>query len=148
MWIYRLRWRVEQLFRTCKRDGLDLEGTQMLEGSRLFKLAALALGAAARTLQLVDARDGSTRPAGDAVDEEMLPILAAISTSLEGGTVRQKNPHPRGSLAFVAWIAARLGGWNCYYRRPGPKTMRTGWKTLAAYLAGAIITQNLTQQNP
>jgi hypothetical protein len=30
------------------------------------------------------------------------------------------------SLAWLAWIATRLGGWNCYYKPPGPKTMRAG----------------------
>ena len=38
---------------------------------------------------------------------------------LEGATARQKNPHPKGSVA-------RLGGWNCYYKPPGPKTMARG----------------------
>ena len=65
-----------------------------------------------------------------------------LSKKLEGKTLRQKNPHPHGSLAFVAWIAARLGGWNCYYKPPGPKTMRDGWNRLAATLDGyALATQ-------
>jgi len=48
-----------------KSDGLRLEETQVHEASRLFKLTAIALIAAARTIQLVDARDGSSRPASD-----------------------------------------------------------------------------------
>ena len=32
-------------------------------------------------------------------------------------------------------MVARLGGWNCYYRPPGPKTMADGWKRLAERLA-------------
>ena len=28
---------------------------------------------------------------------------------------------PPRSLAWLAWIIARLGGWNCYYKPPGPK---------------------------
>jgi hypothetical protein len=100
------------------------------------------LAAAARTIQLVDARDGSPRPASDVVDDACAPALQRISAKLEGKTARQKNPHPPGSLAFVAWIAARLGGWNCYYKPPGPKTMREGWSQLAARLDGyALATQ-------
>ena len=30
--------------------------------------------------------------------------------TLEGATERQKNPHPPDSLAFAAWVGARLGG--------------------------------------
>jgi hypothetical protein len=61
---------------------------------------------------------------------------AAICPSLEGKTPRQRNPHLRGSLSWLSWIVARLGGWNCYYKPPGPKTMRTGWDKLAAMAAG------------
>ena len=64
---------------------------------------------------------------------------AAISASLEGATDRQKNPHKQGSLAWLAWIAARLGGWNCYYKPPGPKTMRAGWAQFATMAAGFLI---------
>jgi hypothetical protein len=40
---YWLRWRIEQVFRSMKSDGLRLEETQVQEASRLFKLAAIAL---------------------------------------------------------------------------------------------------------
>ena len=49
-----------------------------------------------------------------------------VAARLEGKTARQKNPHPKGSLAFAAWVIARLGGWNGYHGKPGPKTMRWG----------------------
>jgi len=144
--LYRLRWRIEQTFRALKSDGLALEDSQIVDAERLFNLAAVALVAAIRTIQLVDARDGSPRPAADVIDEAFAPALEALSRKLEGGTQRQKNPHPPQSLAFVSWIAARLGGWNCYYKPPGPKTMRNGWNRLAATLEGyALATQG---QNP
>lgn len=141
--LYRLRWRIEQLFRTCKSDGLRFDETQMHDARRLMKFAAMALGAAARIMQLVDARDGSRRPATDALDAGLLPALKAISKTLEGNTERQKNPHPTDSLAFLAWVCARLGGWNCYYKPPGPKTMRSGWETLAAQLTGFTLASSL-----
>ena len=139
MQLYRLRWRIEQTFRSLKADGLALEDSQVIEAERMFNLAAIALAAAIRTIQLVDARDGSRRPASDVIDDEFAAGLERISQKLEGKTARQKNPHPPGSLAFVAWIAARLGGWNCYYKPPGPKTMRTGWNRLAAILEGYVL---------
>ncbi len=141
--LYRLRWRIEQLFRTCKSDGLRFDETQMHDAGRLMKFAAMALGAAARIMQLVDARDGSRRPATDALDAGFLPAFQAISKTLEGNTERQKNPHPADSLAFLAWVCARLGGWNCYYKPPGPKTMKTGWQTLAAQLTGFALATNI-----
>ncbi len=124
--LYRLRWRIEQVFRASKSDGLALEETQIEDASRIFKLAALGLAAAARILQLVEARDGSRRPASDVIDPELIEPAAAIGRTLEGRTDRQKNPHHKGTLGWLAWITARLGGWNCYYKPPGPKTMAIG----------------------
>ena len=144
--LYRLRWRIEQLFRSLKSDGLALEDTQVADAERLFNLTAIALAAAVRTIQLVDARDGSTRPASDVLDNDFAVALERLSRKLEGATAKQKNPHLPGSLAFVAWIAARLGGWNCYYGKPGPKTMHVGWNQLATTLAGYALA--IHGQNP
>jgi hypothetical protein len=143
--LYRLRWRIEQVFRAAKSDGLCLEETQVQDAHRLFNLAAIALTAAARTIQLVDARDGSSRPATDVADQEIIAAAKAIGPTLEGNTARQKNPHQPGSLAWLSWIAARLGGWNCYYKPPGPKTIRKGWNKLAAMAAGYALAK--AQQN-
>ena len=144
--LYRLRWRIEQVFRAMKSDGLRLEETQVEDAARLFKLAAIALVAAARTIQLVDARDGGSRPATDVADEDLITAAEAIGPTLEGNTARQKNTHPPRSLAWLSWIVARLGGWNCYYKPPGPKTMRAGWTRLAAMADGytlAKVKQNV-----
>lgn len=137
--LYRLRWRIEELFRVLKRDGLKFEDTQVETAGRLFKLAACALGAAGRIIQLRDARDGSPRPATDVIDDALLDPVDAIGRTLEGRTKRQQNPHAKGSLAWLAWITARLGGWNCYYKPPGPKTIAQGWQQLASMLAGYVI---------
>jgi hypothetical protein len=130
--LYRLRWRIEQVFRAMKSDGLRLEETQVTQAARLFNLAAIALVAAARIIQLVDARDGSSRPATDVAGKDVIAAAQAIGPTLERNTARQKNPHQPGSLAWLSWIVARLGGWNCYYKPPGPKTMQAGWEKLAA----------------
>jgi hypothetical protein len=137
--LYRLRWRIEQTFRALKSDGLALEETQVEEAGRLFKLAALGLAAAVRILQLVDARDGSDRPATDVIAPELIEPIAAIGKTLEGKTQKQQNPHAKGNLAWLSWIVARLGGWNCYYKPPGPKTMAIGGRQLAAMISGFII---------
>ena len=137
--LYRLRWRIEEVFRALKSDGMRLEETQMHEAQRLFKLAVVGLATACRTMQLVDARNGSPRPATDVIDAASLSAAEAIGATLEGKTERQKNPHPPHSLAWLAWIIARLGGWNCYYKPPGPKTMRAGWGQFESMAAGFTV---------
>jgi len=127
---YRERWQIEQLFRTCKSQGLDIESSQVEAAQALFNLAALAMIAATKIMQLVLARDGTVeRPATDVVMADQLPMLEALQISLEGKTAKQKNPHPKHSIAWLAWIIARLGGWTGYpsERPPGPITMRRGW---------------------
>ena len=80
-----------------------------------MKLAAMALVAAVRIMQLVLARDGGGgRPASDVLDPELLAFARALLHELEGKTAKQKNPHLDGTLAWLAWIIARLGGWNGY----------------------------------
>lgn len=143
--VYRQRWRIEEVFRALK-SGLGLPDTQIHGANRLLLLAAFALAAATRIIQLVDARDGTKRPIEDAIDPAFKPALALISRKLEGKTQRQKNPYPQESLAFLSWICARLGGWNCYYKPPGPKTMATGWKALAQQLTGYAIA--IESKNP
>jgi hypothetical protein len=137
--LYRLRWRIEQTFRMLKSDGLRLEEAQTAEPHRLLNLAALAIGAAVRIIQLVDARDGSARPASDVASDAQIAAATALCPTLEGSTERQRNHHPAGSLAWISWIIARLGGWNCYYKPPGPKTMRDGWQRFAAIANGYTL---------
>jgi hypothetical protein len=92
--IYRLRWRIEQLFRIMKSDGLKLEDSQLEAAHRLFKVSALALVAAARIIMLVDARDGGPRPASNLIAPELIEPVAAIARSLQGKTTKQQNRHP------------------------------------------------------
>lgn len=143
--LYRLRWRIEEVFRILKKDGLRLEESLVQDAEHLFRLSALALAGAVRILQLVDARDGGPRSMSDVLDDTMIDAVDAIGRTREGATQRQKNLHPRGSLAWLAWIVARYGGWNAYYKPPGPKTMADGWERFIATLSGYMIA---TAQNP
>lgn len=124
---YRLRWTIEQLFRTMKTKGFDVEALRQEQDGPLEKLVCAILIAAIKVMQLVHEREGQAgRPLGDAFDPGDQPALERVCDSLEGKTERQKNPHPRGSLAYAAWVFARLGGWTGYYGKPGPIVMLRG----------------------
>jgi hypothetical protein len=135
---YRKRWTIEQVFRTMKTRGFRIEALRQQEGP-LQKLVTAILIAAITVMQLVAERDGAAgRPLGDALDPDDGPALEKVCESLEGKTQKQKNPHPKGSLAYAAWVFARLGGWTGYYGKPGPivmlrgltefQTIKHGWK--------------------
>ena len=124
---YRLRWTIEQLFRTTKTKGFDMEALRQQEGGPLEKLVVATLVAAVTVMQLVAERDGKLkRPLSDAFDPGDQPVLERVSENLEGKTQKQKNPHPKGTLAFAAWVFSRLGGWTGYYGKPGPIVMLRG----------------------
>ena len=125
---YRKRWTIEQFFRLMKSEGLQIEDSRLETADRLLKLTAIAARAAAITLQLVQARDGQgDEPASLAFTPVQIKVIAGLGAQYEGRTRMQSNPHPVESLAWAAWIVARLGGWDGYPRtKPGPITMRRG----------------------
>lgn len=125
--LYRMRWVVEEYFHTIKTAGFSIEQADIAEPEVMIKLVAAVAVAAVTVMQLVKGRDGTTdQSLLEAFEPADQPILEAVSARLEGKTARQQNPHPKGSLAFAAWVIARLGGWTGYYDKPGPKTMRRG----------------------
>lgn len=136
---YGQRWHIEQLFRTMKTKGLAIEASQVEDAERLLKLAAIATRAACQIMQLVQARDGANeQKAGDVFEPDELEVLRVLCPTLQGKTEKQKNPHPPDSLAWAAWIIARLGGWSGYasYRPPGPITFHHGVKRFKAMAEG------------
>ena len=134
---YRQRWTIEQLFRVMKTKGFDIEAVRGLDGAPFENLAVAILIAAVQVLQMVRERDGvGRRSLADVFDPHDQPALEAVCATLEGRTERQKNPHPPGSLAYAAWVCARLGGWTGYYGKPGPIVTLQGFMRFQAMLHG------------
>ena len=106
----------------------------------MIKFVAATAVAAVTIMQLVRSRDGMTQEGvADAFEPDDQPVLEALSAQLEGATVKQKNPHPNGTLAFAAWVIARLGGWTAYYGKPGPKVMRLGLEAFRRIKYGTTL---------
>ena len=126
---YCWRWVIEQVFRTIKSKGLNIEKSEVETSERMANLATLALLTAVQVMQLVQARSGQTeQPISDAFNQLEIALIRHLNPTLEGNTQKQKNPHPPDSLAFASWVIARLGGWKglASQRPPGPITMKTG----------------------
>ena len=138
--LYRMRWTIEEFFRTLKTAGFNIEDADIGEPKPMINLVGAATIAAVTVMQLVRARDGTTNQSlTEAFDPMDQPILEAASSQLEGSTARQKNPHPKGTLAFAAWVIARLGGWTGYYGKPGPQIMRRGLQEFQAIKYGTTL---------
>jgi hypothetical protein len=132
--LYRRRWAIEQLFRALKSEGFQIEALRQTQDLPRQKLVTLLLIAAVVVQQLVHARDPvpdiAPRPITDVFMPGDIALVEACCANVEGKTERQKNPHPRGSLAYGSWVCARLGGWTGYYGKPGPIVMLRGWQSL------------------
>jgi len=139
---YRRRWTIEQFFRTLKLQGLRIEDSQLATAERLCKLVAIAASAAAIVIQLVQARDGrDSQPASLAFDQHEIKLIAILNQQMQGNTARQKNPHPPNSLAWAAWVIAKLGGWHEYEAKPpGPITFHNG---LTAFRTAASVLKHV-----
>ncbi len=91
-------------------------------------------------MQLVAEREGKARrPITDILDPDDQPALERVNQDLEGKTEKQKNPHPKGSLAYAAWVFAKLGGWTGYYGKPGPIVMLRGLTHFHAIKHGCTL---------
>jgi hypothetical protein len=142
---YRQRWTIEQLFRTIKHQGFNLEDSQLETGDALCKMAVMTTKAATRVMQLVQGRDGQIPvPAATLFSPSELVVLAYLLVQLEGETEKQKNPHPPQTLAWAAWVIARLGGWKGYRseRPPGPIIMARGLSQFEIFCRGFAAGQN------
>jgi hypothetical protein len=145
---YAWRFFIEQLFRTLKRQGLDLEASELERGEAIIKLTILALHLALKVMQLVRAREGSEQAAELVFDQQEQACLQELAPTLEGNTPKQRNPHSPHSLAWAAWLIARLGGWNGYAseRPPGVITMHRGLKHFEALFLGWQLARNLQSE--
>jgi hypothetical protein len=137
---YRTRWIIEELFRVMKAKGFAVEAVRIHDEAPFEVMAAAILIAAVEVLALARERDGAAgRPLTDVLAAEDQRALEAVCATLEGKTERQKNPHPKGSLAYAAWVCARLGGWTGYYGKPGPIVILRGLIQFRAILHGCNL---------
>lgn len=146
--LYRRRWGIEQVFRTMKSQILAIEDTLLETREALERLTAATLVVASQVMQLVQGRDqaGAARKAEVVFDPPQQAPLAALAQRLDHGRTRkQQNPHPPQSLAWAAWIIARLGGWTGYAseRPPGPVTMARGLERFQAIAEGFNLAAQL-----
>jgi Transposase DDE domain len=135
---YRWRWRIEQLFATLKRAGLDIESSQLESGEAIQRLTILGLSVALRILQLLEGRDRPDLDATIALSIDQQNCLQSLAPTLDGKTKKQQNPHPPRSMAWATWLIARLGGWSGYQsqRPPGMPTLVQGWRRFEAIFLG------------
>jgi Transposase DDE domain len=139
---YRARWIIEQYFRTLKKQGLQIEDSQVETADRLLKLVAIAARAAVIIMQLTQARDGTSTLAAPLVfSPAEIATLEALDKSYANHDKLARNLYPPHSLSWASWIIARLGGWNGREKSkpPGPITFKNGLDALRHMAQGWLL---------
>jgi len=146
---YSFRWQIEQFFRITKKQGLDFESSQLETGDGLKKLALLSFATALKILQLTLARDLKVHIlAHNFFSTKEIIILNAINNKIKGETNKQINPNKKHTLAWVAWIIARLGSWSGYESQgpPGPITYKRGYDEFRSIMIGFDIVRDVYKE--
>jgi hypothetical protein len=130
---YTCRWIIEEVFRMLKKEGFDIEGSELESGWAIRKLCVMLLDTIMKLLQMHIAYN---QPEGEgpgvevSFTEEEVECLQAISCKMEGKTIQLKNPYSQQKLIWAVWVIARIGGWKGYksQRKPGMTTLFNGLK--------------------
>ena len=134
---YLCRWMIEQLFRTMKSEGLDLEATEVETFDGILRQTVMAYQVACRVLQLVYARGRQdSQPIGEVFTGQEQKVLSQLNEQFQGTTDKQQNPYPSDQTSWATWVIARLGGWKGYLSQkpPGPATLVKGLERFAVFV--------------
>jgi hypothetical protein len=145
---YSWRWTIEEVFRILKKEGFNVEASELERGGSVRKLSLLMLEV---IIKLFLMRLAYSEPELDISadccfsDQEQAFLEHQIS-ALEGKTQKQKNPYRSNDLKRYTWAIARLGGWKGYEskRHPGITTLWTGLKYFHAAFQGWEIHRDVS----
>ena len=145
---YRCRWMIEEVFRILKKEGFDIEASELGSGRSVRKLCLLILDAIVKIFQMricLEIDEGEPLPACVCFNSEEIEFIEMQCTNLEGKTLKQKNPYVKKSLQYATWVIARLGGWKGYAseRRPGITTLWLGLKCFYQSFKGWILARDV-----
>ena len=128
---YSWRWMIEEVFRILKKEGYNIEASELESPKAVRKLSLFMLSTITKLFQMrycYHIPEGENLESMMCFSEQEIECLDIQCTILEGKTKKRQNPFPKESLSHVTWIIARLGGWKGYKseRPPGITTLWIG----------------------
>lgn len=146
---YTCRWVIEEVFRIVKKEGFDIEASELTQGQAVRKLCLLILETIIKLFVMQSAYDAQQDlPASGCFSVEEQTCLELQMPQLEGATQKLKNPYTPSTLKRYIWVIARLGGWNGYQsgRKPGITTFWFGLKRFDAIFSGFLLAEDLSRR--
>jgi hypothetical protein len=146
---YTCRWIIEEVFRILKREGFNIEASELSQGKAIRKLCLMMLETIIKLFIMQIAYDitEETEPRS-CFNEEEIECLEMQIRQLEGRTEKLKNPYNRSDLKRYIWAIARLGGWKGYLseRKPGITTFWIGLQKFAAIMQGWMLFRDVSRR--
>jgi Transposase DNA-binding len=145
---YSWRWKIEEVFKILKKEGYDIEASELESALAIRKLCLMIMEVVIKLfLMRLAYSEPETEITADAVfTAEEQEFLEEQIKKLEGKTERQKNPYKIKDLKRYVWLIARLGGWKSYEskRIPGITTLWIGMRYFKIAKEGWDIFRNVS----
>lgn len=145
---YSWRWIIEEVFKILKKEGYNIEASELEYASSVRKMCLLIMEVIIKLflMRLAYAEPEVELSADCCFTNEEQEFLEHQITQLEGKTEKQKNPYKTKDLKRYVWAIARLGGWKGYEskRHPGITTLWIGLKYFKAAMQGWEIFKNVS----
>jgi|SRR5882672_4103881 len=145
---YSWRWTIEEVFKILKKEGYNIEASELEYASSVRKLCLLIMEVIIKLflMRLAYSEPEVELSAATCFTQDEQEFLEHQITRLEGKTEKQRNPHKANDLKRYTWAIARLGGWKGYEskRHPGITTLWIGLKYFKAAFEGWEIMRNVS----
>lgn len=145
---YSWRWTIEEVFKILKKEGFNIEASELEYASSIRKMSLMILETVIKffLMRLAYAEPEIELSPDSCFTQQEQIFLEHQMLTLEGKTEKQKNPYKTKDLKRYVWGIARLGGWKGYEskRHPGITTLWIGLRHFKAAYEGWIIHQDVS----
>lgn len=145
---YSWRWTVEEVFKILKKEGYNIEASELEYAASVRKMCLLIMEVVIKLflMRLSYAEPETPLEAESCFNQGEQAFLEHQMAILEGKTEKQKNPYKTKDLKRYVWAIARLGGWKGYEskRHPGITTLWIGIKYFKAAMQGWMLKRNVS----
>ncbi|MDD2963669.1 MAG: IS4 family transposase [Bacteroidales bacterium] len=145
---YSCRWTIEEVFRTLKKEGYNIEASELEHPLSIRKMTLMIMEVIIKLflMRLAYAEPEVDVDADSCFTQDEQEFLEHQIVKLEGKTEKQKNPYKAKDLKRYVWVIARLGGWKGYEskRHHGITTLWIGLKNFKQSYEGWQIHRDVS----
>lgn len=147
---YTCRWIIEEVFRILKKEGFNIEASELTYVKSIRKLSLLMMETIVKLFLMQIAYNCHEQEieSSSCFSEDEIKCLEYQIIALEGKTEKLKNPYLDKDLKRYVWAIARLGGWKGYLseRKPGITTFWIGIQKFTSIMQGWQLFKDVSRR--